>query len=147
MVLPEKGYVLDLGCGYGPVGIAAAVLKPDLHVVMVDVNERAVSLARENAKRNRVSNVEVRCGILYEPVNSMGFDSVLCNPPLSAGMKIVLSIITNAPKHLRENGSFQLVVRSKIGGKRLSSGLEDVFGNAAVLAKESGYRVLVSKKP
>jgi 16S rRNA (guanine1207-N2)-methyltransferase len=147
MVLPEKGYVLDLGCGYGPVGIAAAVLNPDSHVVMVDVNERAVWLAKENAKRNRVSNVEAHCGILYEPVKNMGFDVVLCNPPLSAGMKTVLSIITNAPKHLLKNGLFQLVVRSKIGGKRLSSELEEAFGNAAVLAKESGYRVLVSKKP
>ncbi len=146
MVLPEKGSVLDLGCGYGPVGIAAAVLNPNLHVVMVDVNTRAVWLAGENAKRNRVENVEIRRGFLYEPVENMEFAAVLCNPPVSAGMKTVSSIITDAPKHLRENGSLQLVVRSRKGGKRLFGMLEETFGSVEVLAKESGYRVLLSKK-
>jgi 16S rRNA (guanine1207-N2)-methyltransferase len=146
MVLPEKGKVLDLGCGYGPVGVVAAVLNPELHVVMVDVNERAVRLARENAKRNRTDNVEVHHGFLYEPVEDMEFDAVLCNPPVSAGMKTVTSIVTNAPKHLRENGSFQIVVRTKIGGNRLSAELEKAFGNVEVLSRGSGYRVLLSKK-
>jgi 16S rRNA (guanine1207-N2)-methyltransferase len=146
MVLPEKGKVLDLGCGYGPVGVVAAVLNPELHVVMVDVNERAVRLARENAKRNRTGNVEVRRGFLYEPVDGMEFDAVLCNPPVSAGMKTVTSIVTNAPSYLRENGSFQIVVRTKIGGTRLSAELEQVFRNVEVLSRGSGYRVLLSKK-
>lgn len=146
MVLPEKGKVLDLGCGYGPVGVVAAVVNPELHVVMVDVNQRAVRLARENAKRSRTGNVEVRRGFLYEPVEGMEFDAVLCNPPVSAGMKTVTSIVTNAPRHLRENGSFQIVVRTKIGGKRLSAELGKVFGNVEVLSKGSGYRVLLSKK-
>jgi len=147
MILPEKGCALDLGCGYGPVGIAAAVFQPNLHVVMVDVNERAVWLTRENAKRNNVDNVEVRRGFLYGPVANMRFDTILCNPPVSAGMQIVLPIVTGAYKHLKENGLFQLVVRSKIGGKRLLGELEKVFGNVRVLARKSGYRVLVSKKP
>jgi 16S rRNA (guanine1207-N2)-methyltransferase len=146
MVLPEKGNVLDLGCGYGPVGVVAAVSNPDIRVIMVDVNQRAASLARENAKRNRADNVEVRRGFLYGPVEDMEFDAVLCNPPVSAGMKTVTSIITNAPGHLRENGSFQIVVRTKIGGKRLSAELEKVFGDVKVLSKRSGYRVLLSKK-
>ena len=146
MVLPEKGSVLDLGCGYGPVGIAAAVLTPNLHVVMVDVNTRAVWLAGENAKLNRVENVEIRRGFLYEPVENMEFVAVLCNPPVSSGMETVSSIITDAPKHLRENGSLQLVVRSKKGGKHLFGMLKETFGNVEVLARESGYRVLLSKK-
>ena len=64
MVLPDKGNVLDVGCGYGAIGIAAAVLNPNLHVVMVDVNERAVRLAKRNIKINNVSNAEVRKGNL-----------------------------------------------------------------------------------
>ncbi len=146
MVLPEKGYLLDLGCGYGIVGITAAVFNPDLHVIMVDVNERAVWLAKDNAKRNSTDNVEVRRGFLYEPVENVKFDVIVCNPPVSAGMQIVLPIITGAPKHLRENGSIQLVVMSRIGGKRLLNELEKIFGNVEVLAKKSGYRVLLSKK-
>ena len=146
MALPEKGNLLDLGCGYGPVGIVAAVSNPDLHVVMVDVNERAVRLARDNAQRNRASNVEVRRGFLYAPIKGMEFDAVLCNPPLSAGMKTVTSIVRNAPRHLRGDGSLQIVVRTKIGGKRLSTALETTFGNVEIVSRGSGYRVLLSKK-
>jgi len=146
MVLPKKGWLLDLGCGYGPVGIVAAVSNPDLQVVMVDVNERAVWLATENAKRNHVDNVDIRQGFLYEPVENMSFSSIVCNPPISAGMQVVLAIIEDAPKHLKKDGLFQIVVRSKIGGRRLLEELEKTFGNVEVLAKKAGYRVLLSKK-
>ncbi|MFP3984821.1 MAG: class I SAM-dependent methyltransferase [Candidatus Bathyarchaeia archaeon] len=146
MILPEKGCVLDLGCGYGPVGIAAAVFNPKLHVVMVDVNQRAVWLAKENAKRNNVDNVEVHQGFLYESVENTKFNVILCNPPISAGMETVTSILANAPDHLHKNGLFQLVIKSKIGGKRFLNQLEKTFGNAQVLSKKSGYRVLISEK-
>ncbi len=146
MILPEKGCVLDLGCGYGPVGISVAALNPDLHVVMVDVNERAVWLAKRNAKLNKIVNVEVRRGFLYEPVKNLEFDCILCNPPVSAGAQIVWPMVTNAPFHLKCDASLQMVVRSKIGGKRLLRELENVFGNVAVLARKSGYRVFFSKK-
>ena len=147
MVLPKEGHVLDLGCGYGVVGIVAAVLNRNLHIVMVDVNERAVRIARENTRRHRVVNVEVRQGFLYESVEDLRFDVILSNPPLSAGLRIVKHIILGAGGLLNENGSFQMVVRSKIGGKRLLKELETAFGNVEVLARKSGYRVLLSKKP
>ncbi len=147
MILPDKGYVLDLGCGYGPVGIAAAVSNPDLHVVMVDVNTRAVWLAKKNVKRNSVDNVEVRRGFLYESVKNTEFDVVLCNPPVSAGMPTVMAIIKGAPKHLKDSGSLQLVVKSRIGGSHIQSEMDNIFGNVEVSARKSGYRVLLSKKP
>jgi len=145
MILPEKGWVLDLGCGYGPVGIAVAAFNPSLQVVMIDVNERAVWLARENAKRNGVKNVEVRQGFLYEPVEDVRFELVLSNPPITAGMKTVLPLIAQAPQHLAEGGTLQMVVRSKVSGKRLTKLMNETFGNVDVLARKSGYRVLISK--
>ena len=145
MLLPEKGMVLDLGCGYGPVGIAAATFNPSLHVVMTDVNERAVWLAKKNAKRNFLENVEVRQGFLYEPVRDLKFDTILSNPPIAAGMKTVLPLITQTPQHLKEEGLLQIVVRSKVSGKRLTKLMDETFGNVDVLARKSGYRVLVSK--
>lgn len=147
MILPKEGYILDLGCGYGAVGIAAAVFNPDLHVVMVDVNERAVRTTKENAKRHRVANTDIRQGFLYEPVEGMRFDAILSNPPLSAGLRIVKHIILGAGKLLDEDGLFQLVVRSKIGGRQCAKELEAAYGNVEVLARKSGYRVLLSKKP
>ncbi|HVP41440.1 MAG TPA: class I SAM-dependent methyltransferase [Candidatus Krumholzibacteriaceae bacterium] len=147
MVLPESGNVLDLGCGYGAVGIVAAASYPLVHVYMVDVNARAMWLARENARRNRVDNVVLRGGFLYEPLKDMEFDAILSNPPVSAGLKVVVPIIEQAPGHLTSCGSLQMVVRSKIGGRRLSGVMEEAFGQVEVLARQSGYRVLLSKKP
>lgn len=146
MVLPQEGYVLDIGCGYGAVGIAAATFNPNLRVIMVDVNERAVRLARQNAEKNHVSNVEVRRGYLYEPVKDLVFSCVLSNPPVSAGMETVKAIISEAPEHMASKALFQMVVKSKIGGKRLLMVFEEAFGNIEVLARKSGYRVLMSKK-
>ncbi|MEM3703189.1 MAG: methyltransferase [Candidatus Bathyarchaeia archaeon] len=146
MVLPESGYVLDIGCGYGAVGIAAAKINPKLHVVMVDVNERAVRLAKQNIEINHVYNAEVRRGHLYEPVKGMRFQCILSNPPVSAGLSIVKAIIMEAPKRIIEKGTLQMVVKSKIGGKRLQQMFEEAFGNCFVLGRESGYRVLMSEK-
>jgi len=145
MLLPEKGWTLDLGCGYGPVGIAAATFNPNLHVVMADVNERAVWLARKNAKRNSLENVEVRQGFLYEPVRDLKFETILSNPPIAAGMKTVLPLIAQSLQHLKEEGLLQIVVRSKVSGKRLAKVMDETFGNVDVVARKSGYRVLVSK--
>jgi 16S rRNA (guanine1207-N2)-methyltransferase len=147
MVLPPQGAVLDLGCGYGPVGIAAAAINPDVQVVMVDVNERAVRLARKNAQRNNVTNVEVRSGWLYQPIGDTRFEAVLSNPPLSAGKPTVSSIIREAPSHLQDNGSLQVVVRSQTGGPSLLREMEATFGNVKAVARKSGYRVLLAKKP
>jgi 16S rRNA (guanine1207-N2)-methyltransferase len=146
MVLPATGCVLDVGCGYGAVGIAAAAFNPQVRVVMTDVNTRAVRLAKQNIERNRVTNAEVRCGHLYEPVEKLNFNCVLSNPPVSAGMETVKAIITQAPKVMASKATFQMVVRSKIGGKTLPFTLTETFGNSAVLARESGYRVLIAQK-
>ncbi len=146
MVLPEKGCILDLGCGYGIVGLAAAVFNPSLRVIMVDVNIRAIKLARQNTESNNVKNVEVRHGNLYEPVKDLSFDAILSNPPISAGMETVKAIITQAPQRMTRKALFQMVVKSKIGRKRLNAILEDTFGNVDVLARKSGYRILISKK-
>ncbi|UCE96531.1 MAG: class I SAM-dependent methyltransferase [Candidatus Bathyarchaeota archaeon] len=146
MFLPETGQILDLGCGYGPIGIVAAALNPGLHVFMVDINKRAVWLAKENKNRIGVNNVEILHGDLYKPVENMKFDVILCNPPVSVGMKIVSQIVSEAPGHLRESGLFQIVIRSRVGGRQLIAIMEKTFGNVEIIARKSGYRVLLSKK-
>jgi 16S rRNA (guanine1207-N2)-methyltransferase len=146
MALPEEGYVLDVGCGYGAVGITAAAFGPNLRVVMIDVNERAVRLARQNAEINNAQNVTVKRGHLYEPVKGFAFNCVLSNPPVSAGMETVKAIICDAPEYMTTRATFQMVVKSKVGGKRLCMVFEEAFGNVQVLARGSGYRVLMSEK-
>jgi 16S rRNA (guanine1207-N2)-methyltransferase len=146
MVLPETGAVLDVGCGYGAVGIAAAASNLRLCVVMTDVNMRAVRLARKNIKINKVRNAEVRCGYLYDPIKDLAFNCVLSNPPVSAGMETVKTLITEAPKVMVNEATFQMVIRSKIGTKTLPTVFNETFGNCQVLARKSGYRVLIAEK-
>jgi 16S rRNA (guanine1207-N2)-methyltransferase len=144
--LPEAGAVLDVGCGYGAVGITVAASNLRLRVIMTDVNVRAVRLAKQNAQKNKVRNAEVRCGYLYEPVKDLKFNCVLSNPPVSAGMEIVKAIITQAPQVMAREATFQMVIRSKIGAKTLPLVFNAAFGNCSVLARKSGYRVLMAKK-
>ena len=145
MQLPETGTVLDVGCGYGAVGIVAATSNPRLHVVMTDVNMRAVQLARKNIKINKVRNAEVRCGCLYEPVKDLTFNCVLSNPPVSAGMETVKALINEAPQVMTDKATFHMVIRSKIGAKTLPLAFEETFGSCQVLAIKSGYRVLTAE--
>lgn len=145
MVLPEKGCVLDVGCGYGAVGITVAKLNPKLHVVMTDVNARAVRLTKKNVELNRVTNTEVLYGFFYEPVEDLKFNSILSNPPVSAGMDTVKSIIVGASSVMAAGGSFQMVIRSKIGAKLLPALFSETFGDCEVVARESGFRVLMGK--
>jgi 16S rRNA (guanine1207-N2)-methyltransferase len=146
MFLPEEGAVLDVGCGYGAVGIVAAASNPRLHVVMTDVNARAVRLVKQNIQKNKVQNAEVRHGHLYEPVEDLTFRCVLSNPPVSAGMQTVKAMITQAPTVMTENASFQMVIRSKIGAKTLPLFFNETFGNCQILARKSGYRVFMAEK-
>jgi len=146
MILPKKGFVLDIGCGYGAVGISAAAFNPNVQVCMTDVNMRAVSLVRKNIELNKIRNAQVRYGHLFEPVEGQQFDCVLSNPPVSAGMDIVKAIITGAPKVMSTSAIFQMVIRSKIGAKTLPALFEETFGNCNVLARESGFRVLKAQK-
>jgi 16S rRNA G1207 methylase RsmC len=78
-------------------------------------------------------------------VRDVKFETILSNPPIAAGMKTVLPFITHAPQRLKEEGLLQIVVRSKVSGKRLTKLMDETFGNVNVLARKSGYRVLVSK--
>jgi 16S rRNA (guanine1207-N2)-methyltransferase len=90
MLLPDEGELLDVGCGYGVVGIVAASLRPRLSVFMTDVNERAVYLAERNVERCGLVNVTVRGGDLYGPVEGGLFDVIVSNPPFSAGWRSVV---------------------------------------------------------
>ncbi len=147
MVLPENGQLLDLGCGYGPIGISASAFNPSLRVFMTDINKRAVKLAAINIERNRVSNVEARHGWLYEPVEGMVFDAVVSNPPLAAGFrKVIAPMIEEGYGHIKQGGSLQLVVRKSSGGRRIGDLMSEIFGGVEVAARGGGYRILLARR-
>jgi len=138
--------ILDLGCGYGPIGIVAARLSGGGHVILTDVNERAVALARANIAANGLRNAEVRIGDIYAPVEDMVFDHILCNPPIRAGRGIVDRIIAEAPSHLLDGGNFWLVARTRQGADTIRLRMRNAFDNADVVKRGSGFKVLRSVK-
>jgi len=136
--------VLDLGCGYGILGIVAASLSQGGHAILTDVNERAAALARANLKANGIANAEVRVGDLYEPVRDLAFHHIVCNPPLRAGRAVVDRIVSEAPMHLFDRGQLWLVARTRQGADALRERMARTFGNADIVRRGSGYKVLRS---
>jgi 16S rRNA (guanine1207-N2)-methyltransferase len=147
MEIPNNASVLDLGCGYGPIGLTAARLAPRGHVVMVDINERAVTLARENAERNGIVNISAMQSDIYAAVEGRRFDVILSNPPIRAGKLVVHRILTEAKDHLNPGGSLWIVIQNKQGAPSAKAKLQEVFGEDAVeeIGKDKGYRVYRAK--
>jgi len=146
--LPERGRLLDLGAGYGPVGLAVAKARPGLEVHLVEVNERAAALARENVRANRLQNVIVHQGDGFRalPAGTL-FAAILTNPPYRAGKATVYAWVDESPRYLEPGGRLVCVGQTKMGVKSLAAHMASVFGNVEEVAKGSGYRVVASTKP
>jgi 16S rRNA (guanine1207-N2)-methyltransferase len=141
--------VLDLGCGWGAIGLAAARAAPKGRVVLTDVNRRAILLARRNARRNGIPNVEVRSGSVYAPIGEERFDLIASNPPYHAGRETVLSILEHAPEHLTTDGRLLLVGKGSQGIQYYQGWFVEHWGasNVVVRLRGSGYRVLEARPP
>ncbi len=140
--------VLDLGCGWGAVGVAAAKSSPEGHVVLTDVNRRAARLARENLARNRILNGEVRVGPFFAPVEDERFDVIATNPPYRIGREEILRILSEAPGHLLPGGRLLLVGKGSEGIRFYQEWLREHWtGTVSVLGRGSGYRVLEARLP
>ncbi len=146
MQIGETDHVLDMGCGYGPIGLVAARLASKGRVTMVDVNERAVSLARSNANRNGIQNVEVVQSFLFENLGNRSFDVILTNPPIRAGKQTVHQIFEEAYPHLRESGSLWVVIQKKQGAPSAMSKLEELFPTVVKVTQDKGYWIIKATK-
>ncbi len=144
MVIEKNSKVLDVGCGIGILGIAAAKLF-NAKVVMCEINKRAAMLAKKNCRLNN-AECEIYHGNLYEKIRQDDFDAILSNPPQNAGKYLCFQLIIQSKNHLKNNGNLQLVARHNKGGKSLSEKMEETFGNVRVIARKSGYRVYFSVK-
>lgn len=140
------GKIIDVGCGYGPIGLAIAYHYPKRQVDMVDVNERALDLARKNAAENQIKNVNIYSSDVYMDVVETQYAAVITNPPIRAGKKIVHSILAGAKDHLMTGGSLIAVIQKKQGAPSAQVKMEEVFGNCEVLLKRKGYFILKSVK-
>ncbi|KMK90923.1 class I SAM-dependent methyltransferase [Rossellomorea marisflavi] len=140
------GPVLDVGCGYGPIGLSLAKEFPERTIHMIDVNERALSLASENAAANGVGNVEIYQSDRFEQVEEKKFSAILTNPPIRAGKETVHAIFTESAEHLAENGELWVVIQKKQGAPSAMEKMEELFSNVEVVVKKKGYYILKSVK-
>ena len=140
-----SGDILDVGCGYGAVGIALAANRPSNSVHMVDVNLRAIDLAKRNAELNNINNTVVYESDCYQSVERK-FSYIVCNPPIRAGKKVVHQILEEAPEYLEDNGILTIVIGKQHGAASAQKKMLEVFGNANRIERKKGFWILQSKK-
>ena len=135
--------VLDVGCGYGPLGLSL-VKTQGVHATMVDVNTRALDLARKNAAFNQVE-AKIFQSNVYDQVEE-SFDHIISNPPIRAGKKVVHEVLSGSFDHLNPGGDLTIVIQKKQGAPSAKAKMEEVFGNCEILKKDKGYYILRSEK-
>ncbi len=136
------GRLLDVGCGYGPIGITLAREFPERMIDMIDVNERAILLAKENAEINKVSNVDVFNSDALQNVKHLGYAAILTNPPIRAGKKVVHKIFEESFHHLAENGELWIVIQKKQGAPSAIEKLKTLTPLVEVVSKDKGYIII-----
>ncbi|WP_312473860.1 class I SAM-dependent methyltransferase [Neobacillus sp.] len=146
-IMPEvQGFVLDVGCGYGPIGLSIAKDNRERTVHMVDVNDRAIELAKENAQFNRIENI-----VIYESdrllnVKESNFAAILTNPPIRAGKKTVHEIFEQSFEHLVPHGELWVVIQKKQGAPSALEKLNMLFSEVETIDKSKGYFIIKAIK-
>ncbi len=148
-VLQEKiigRQLLDIGCGYGAIGVSLAVFIDDLSVTMLDVNSRAIALAEQNIAQHNLNERVFGYHIDDYQDKAQYFDTVVTNPPIRAGKKTVFDIYEKAHYNLKAGGHLYVVIQKKQGAPSSKKYLTELFGNCQVIAKRAGYYILKSRK-
>jgi len=146
--IKQNSSILDLGCGYGIVGLTILKNNKDAKCIFVDINKRALLLTKKNLNYHKIQpeRFEIIHSNLYENFKDKTFDVILTNPPQLAGKDICLRIIEQSPQRLKTNGSLQLVARPNKGGKTLAKKMKEVFDNVEIIGRGYGFCVYKSVK-
>ncbi|WP_413627579.1 class I SAM-dependent methyltransferase [Fructilactobacillus vespulae] len=139
------GPILDLGCGYGPIGLFLAKSNSNRQFTMVDVNNLALSLAKRNAEQNQIKNVNIFNSNIYENVTDK-FAGIITNPPVRAGKQVVEEMISGSFSHLETNGTLTVVLQKKQGAPSAKKLMQKTFGNVEIVTRDKGYYILLSRK-
>ena len=135
-----SGRVLDLGCGWGAVGVALGKKYPGLEIVMTDINRRAVELARRNLAGNGV-RAEVVQGDGFAAVEGE-FDAIVTNPPIRAGKAVIYGLFSDARRYLKPDGALYIVIRKQQGAPSALKYLREIYAEAEVIDRGSGFHVI-----
>ncbi|ALS80118.1 16S rRNA methyltransferase [Planococcus kocurii] len=140
------GPMLDVGCGYGPIGMAIAKAFPQKQVHMIDVNTRAIELAKTNVEKNEISNVQIYESDGLAAVEIDDFSAILTNPPIRAGKETIFRFYEEAAAKLMDGGSLWVVIQKKQGAPSTQVKLEELFGEVRVVDKKKGYFIFEARK-
>ncbi len=136
-----EGEILDVGCGYGVIGISLSKNENVKKVTMLDVNHRALELSKKNVVLNKCKNIEVIESDGFESVSNL-YDVIITNPPIRAGKSIIYKIYKDAKEHLKNDGRLYLVINKKHGAPSTIEYLEGLYGNCEIEDKKAGFNVL-----
>lgn len=141
----KKERMLDLGCGYGPIGIIIAKHFTKVSVDMLDINERAIELAKKNIEKNKTKNAKafVSDGFLRAKGK---YDAILFNPPIRAGKQVIYEMLYESIDYLNESGEIFIVIQKKQGAESAKNELTKIYGNCEKLHTEKGYIIFRSIK-
>ena len=148
VILPHDlgNNILDLGCGYGTLGLTIAVAKKEARVTLADVNTRALNMCRRNAELLNVSQrVTILQSDIYEKIEGP-YDSIVINPPIRAGKTVTYKMYEEAKQYLIDGGSLYVVIRKAQGAKSAAKFIESVFGNIQLLERDKGYYIYQAVK-
>lgn len=138
--------MLDLGCAYGAVGIVVAKFFKDAKIVFSDINERALTLCKENIGINKIKNeVELVQSDIFENIYD-SFDVILLNPPIRAGKNTIFEMYQKSYEHLNSNSYLYVIIMTKHGAKSTEKKLGQLFETVECISKDKGYRVYKAKK-
>lgn len=136
-----SGNGLDLGCGYGVIGLSI-IKRLGLNCDMIDVNGTAVELATHNLMLNGVrSGAKVFKSNGFEQVEG-SYDFIVTNPPIKTGKKLLFELMDGCFNHLNKGGTLTLVIRKSHGEESLKKKLTEVFGNCEILKRNKGFYIL-----
>jgi len=140
--LPEKieGRILDLGCGWGPVGICVGLENPTAEIVFSDVNERALALTENNAGKYHINGAFVQSDGFSSIEGS--FDCVITNPPIRTGKQVIYQMFADAQQCLTEGGALYIVIRKQQGAESAKKYLQTLFPDVSVIDKSGGYWII-----
>ena len=142
---PLNGRVLDLGCGWGPIGISLALANPEAQLLMADINQRAAELSERNRRMNGVLNAQVIVSDGFESIPGE-FDHILTNPPIRAGKQVIYAMFDEGFRRLTPGGTLTIVIRKQQGAPSAKAHLTELFGNAEVIARGGGYWIIQCRK-
>ena len=134
-----SGNVLDLGCGIGVVGIILGTINKNINIDMIDINERALSLVRDNLILNKVK-ANVFSSDVYSNVNKK-YDYIITNPPIRAGKEVVRKFLLGGFGYLNDNGILYFVMRKDHGVKSMIKELENKY-NVIIVNKDKGFYIV-----